>query len=190
MESYDLTNTNLDVKIKLPSDPQIRADMKKKKQNTSEIYELNIRMYKVMRTPEQAADRLREIDLLIEKADLLEINEDVIEALIESKQDDESPGLNNRQEHELYKAVQGAGLNLCGINVYQSGLYASYMVFPTQQFEGLTEKFERFLLASAGLASFEGFLDVRGDNPDDSFVLRVEKGVVSLEAGKGAREDD
>lgn len=162
----------------------------KKQKNTSEIYELNIRMYKIMRTPEQSAARLHEIDLMIEKAETLELGEEAIEALIDSKEELEGGYLNIRQERELYQSICNAELDKCGIHVYGGGFSASTMVMNTEVFEGVKEKFEAVLRESSHLARFEGYFDVRGDDAEDSFLLKVDGLEVTMEAGRGAREDD
>lgn len=156
----------------------------------SEIYEVTLRMEKVMRTPEQEQYRIEEIDRLIHQAERLGINEDALQALEDSKQDKENHDLTADKMQELRNLIHDSGLRDCGLAEYPGGIYAKSVLNPTDSYLDMKDKFEYLFFYFNHIAKFSGIVDVRGDNAEDSFVLKVENSEVTLLEGRGAREED
>lgn len=160
----------------------------KKKQ--SEIYEVTLRMDKIMRTPEQEKVRIDEIDRLISHAKRLEVNEDALQALEDSKQDKENHDLPADKMQELRYLIKDSGLRDCGLAEYPGGIYAKNVLNPTDSYKDMKGKFEYLFFYFNHIAKFSGVVDVRGENAEDSFVLEIKDSEITLLEGRGVREED
>lgn len=143
-----------------------------------------------MRTPEQEAHRIDEIDRLIKHAMRLEVNDDALQALEDAKQDKENHDLPAEKMQELRHLIHDSGLRDCGLAEYPGGIYAKNCLNPTKSYEDMKGKFEYLFFYFNHIAKFSGIVDVRGDNAEDSFVLNIKDSEVTLMEGRGVREED
>ena len=154
-----------------------------KKTPRAEIFELNLTMTKVMRTPEEQAARNSVIENIMAQIKMLELDERLILMLKDSKVQEESSQLTDLQVEELELAIDRNDLDLCYISAYPGGFYTGDLDLESSAFGNFHEQMQNLLNDVKHLAIFDGIIDIRSESIAESVVYRVKDSVITAHEG-------
>jgi hypothetical protein len=149
----------------------------------AEIYELNLTMKKVMRTDAEKALRENVVDNIIAQVKILELDPQITFLLEDSKAQEESSELTDLQVKDLEYYIDRHDLDLCYISAYPGGFSCGDVALDSKQFVNFEAQMQNFLDDVKHIAIFDGIIDIRSENVDESVVYLVKDSVLTAHEG-------